>query len=373
MTMPLQLPPEAREIKDIRTCDARAEIERCLRVLAWVDRVPVAELVRATPPRADAELISVVVPMYNARPWIDACIKGLLAQTHANLEIFCVDDASDDDGYARVVEQFGTDRRICAIRLGATVGPYQIKNWVIGSLARGAYVALQDADDVSHPLRIATQWRWMRDAGVRVSGTCAHHFFLPDDELGRGTGPPVEVDGMRHNLAFYPTIDAALESPLLAASYPVRAGAEFWSVCRAGPYKLYESVLAGHGTQMVERALFLELGGFDGRTRIAADSDFNERLVRFYPLGNVPLVLYSRRFHPLSLIQHPATNFTSAARLEYRARRELRVAAIREAATAGDMARTRELCTEDLYCGDIAVEHMHSGFDVDQPVAARRR
>ena len=364
MTTPLQLPPEARELKDIRTCDARAEIDRCLRILTWVDRLPVAELVRAAPPRAGAELISVVVPMHNARPWIDACIKGLLAQTHANLEIFCVDDASDDDSYARVVEQFGADRRICAIRLGTRVGPYQIKNWVIGSLARGAYVALQDADDVSHPLRIATQWRWMRDAGVRVSGTCAHHFFLPDDELGRGTGPPVEVDGMRHNLAFYPTIDAALESPLLAASFPERAGAEFWNVCRVGPYKLYWSVLAGHGTQMVERALFLELGGFDGRTRIAADSDFNERLVRFYPLGNVPQVLYSRRFHALSLIQHPATNFTSTARLEYRARRDVRTAAIREAAIAGDVARTRELCTEDLYCGDIMVEHMHCGFDV---------
>jgi hypothetical protein len=123
-------------------------------------------------------------------------------------------------------------------------------------------------------------------------------------------------------------------------------------------------VLAGHGTQMVERALFLELGGFDGRTRIAADSDFNERLVRFYTLGNVPRVLYSRRFHSLSLTQHPATNFTSTARLEYRARRDVRTAAIREAATAGDVARTRELCTEDLYCGDIMVEHMHCGFDV---------
>ncbi len=373
MTTPVPCPPDALDIKDIRVCDARAEIERCLRIHAWLNALPVVDLLRSTPPRADDDLISVVVPMYNARRWIDDCLRGLLAQTHTNLEIFCVDDASDDDTYDHVVHRFGADRRICAVRLDATVGPYQIKNWVIGSLARGAWVALQDADDISHPPRLATQRRWMRAHDQRMGGTCAHHFFFPDDPLGPGTGAPVAIDGVHHNLAFFPTIEADLAAPQLSASYPIRAGSEFWGVCRQGPYKLYETVLAGHGTQMIERALFLEFGGFDGRTRVAADSDFNERLVRFHALGNVPQVLYSRRFHPRSLTQDPETNFTSATRRQYAEQRAQRVASIREAAVSGDMARTRALCIQDLYFGDIAVQRMHSGFDVTEQLAPRCR
>src|SRR5262249_58506866 len=121
------------------------------------------------------------------------CLKGLLAQTHSDLEIFCVDDGSSDDTYERVVEQFGADRRICAIKLRRNVGPYQIKNWVIGSLARGTWIALQDADDVSHPLRLATQRGWTGANGDRLSRTGARPVFPPDMSLPLGVAPPLDL------------------------------------------------------------------------------------------------------------------------------------------------------------------------------------
>ena len=114
----------------------------------------------------------------------------------------------------------------------------------------------------------------------------------------------------------------------------------------------------------MERSLFLEFGGFDGRTMVAADSDFNSRIVRFHPIGNLPTVLYSRRFHANSLTQHPATSLTSAARQEYRARRDLRDAKIRTELAAGHSARVRELCTADLYFGDVEVQRMSSAFGI---------
>lgn len=356
-------PADAIDAADLRTCDAGEEISRCLRILAWLEAIPIPDLLRTAPPVANDELISVVVPMYNASRWIDLCLKGLLAQTHSNQEIFCVDDCSDDDTYERVVERFGRDERICAIKLGKTVGPYQIKNWVIASLARGARIALQDADDVSHPLRLAAQQRCMDANGYRVSGTCAHQFFPPGISLPLGIGAPVDVDGVLHNLAYFPTVERTME-PVTAPRSHERAGAGFWETCRTGPYKVYSHVLADHGTQMLERSLFLEFGGFDGGTKVAADSDFNARVVRFHAIGNLPRIMYSRRFHALSLTQHPMTGLNSVARRDYRSKRALREAKIRSELAAGRIAGARALCTADLYFGDVEVRQMHSGFAV---------
>jgi glycosyltransferase involved in cell wall biosynthesis len=50
---------------------------------------------------AASELVSVVVPTHNARDSIAACLKSLVCQSHANLEILICDDASTDDTLAR--------------------------------------------------------------------------------------------------------------------------------------------------------------------------------------------------------------------------------------------------------------------------------
>ena len=42
------------------------------------------------------DLISVVIPTYNRKDKLPACIESVLAQTYANLEVIVVDDASTD-------------------------------------------------------------------------------------------------------------------------------------------------------------------------------------------------------------------------------------------------------------------------------------
>ena len=41
-------------------------------------------------------LISVIVPVYNVKPYIAECIESIQNQTHINLEIILVDDGSKD-------------------------------------------------------------------------------------------------------------------------------------------------------------------------------------------------------------------------------------------------------------------------------------
>ena len=53
----------------------------------------------------DKERISVVVPAYNAGPWLPRSLDSLLAQTYPNLEIIVVNDGSTDDT-RQVLEEY---------------------------------------------------------------------------------------------------------------------------------------------------------------------------------------------------------------------------------------------------------------------------
>jgi len=352
---------DAAALPDVRTGDAQTEIDRCRRILAGLEATPIRDLVRPFAPTPGPDHIDVVVPMHNAAAWIELCLKGLLAQTHSDFQVFCVDDASSDGSFDRVVDAFGSDDRICAIQLAKTVGPYQIKNWVVSELARADWIALQDADDVSHPQRLAAQLAWMKAHNSRLSGTGAHQFFPAGISLPLGAGAPLELDGMLHNLAFFPTVERAAGGFKPTADARERAGDAFGAAYRSGPYKVYAYVLADHGTQMFERTLFDELGGFDGHTRFAGDSDFNERAIRWCAIDNLPHVLYSRRFHTQSLTQRPDTHLDSPARKVYRAQRRRREAKIDAALARGDTPRMRELCRSDRYCGDVQVARAIGG------------
>ena len=41
-------------------------------------------------------MISVIVPVYNTREYLERCVNSLLAQTFSELEIILVDDGSTD-------------------------------------------------------------------------------------------------------------------------------------------------------------------------------------------------------------------------------------------------------------------------------------
>lgn len=60
-------------------------------------------------------LISVIVPVYNVKPYIDKCMQTILSQTYSNLEIILVDDGSTD-GSSDVCDTYAaSDSRIKVI------------------------------------------------------------------------------------------------------------------------------------------------------------------------------------------------------------------------------------------------------------------
>ena len=95
------------------------------------------------------ELISVVIPIYNAEKYLARCVESVLHQTYLNIEIILVDDGSEDasgkmcDNYALL------DDRVRVIHQKNSGPTRARKNGV--DAARGTYIAFADADDYCNP------------------------------------------------------------------------------------------------------------------------------------------------------------------------------------------------------------------------------
>lgn len=113
--------------------------------------------------------VSVIVPFYNAAPWLKRCLESLLAQHLRELEIILVDDASTDSS-PNIAEQY-TERypdRIRYLRQENNMGPGAARNAGI-VLARGEYVGFMDADDMAEPEMFSSLYTTARKAGAQIT------------------------------------------------------------------------------------------------------------------------------------------------------------------------------------------------------------
>lgn len=61
---------------------------------------------------ADNHLVTVIVPIYNAGPYLEQCLDSILAQTHRDLEVICLNDGSTDGSLATMQAYASRDERI---------------------------------------------------------------------------------------------------------------------------------------------------------------------------------------------------------------------------------------------------------------------
>ena len=90
-------------------------------------------------------LVTIVVPAYNAEPYIDRCIGSLVSQTYRNLEIIIVDDGSTDATAAMCDAWAEKDGRIRVVHK-ENGGQSTARN-VGMRMAAGKYIGFVDADD----------------------------------------------------------------------------------------------------------------------------------------------------------------------------------------------------------------------------------
>jgi glycosyltransferase involved in cell wall biosynthesis len=220
--------------------------------------------------------IAVVLPHFGCEAFLREAIESVLSQEGVELELHLVDDHSPDERWLDAVGDFIDDPRLLVYQTSTTVGPYRIKNALLPKISRPV-VAFQDADDVSAPGRFAALLREMARTGADVVGSS----FYEMDERGH----------------------------ILRRRRMVR-NCNLW-------LKIGKSFVALHPATIVRRSALEELGGFDGTTRFAADTDFFLRAAPFYKMRNVPEPLYYHRLRSGSLTASPATGLLSQARQTY--------------------------------------------------------
>ena len=90
-------------------------------------------------------LISIIVPIYNVKDYLDICIKSLVEQSYKNLDIILIDDGSTDQSGVICDEWARKDERIYVVHT-INYGVSTARNIGI-RLAKGDYIGFVDGDD----------------------------------------------------------------------------------------------------------------------------------------------------------------------------------------------------------------------------------
>lgn len=98
----------------------------------------------------DPALISVIMPCYNAAPFVEEAISSVLRQSYPDVELIVVDDGSTD-GSIDIIQRLATDHpdRLTVLYQNR-VGPFAARNQGLMH-AQGNFVAFLDADDAWDP------------------------------------------------------------------------------------------------------------------------------------------------------------------------------------------------------------------------------
>ena len=91
------------------------------------------------------KLLTIVVPVYNSKQYLDECVRSILNQTYGNFELILVDDGSLDESLSICHKWEKADERVKVIRQD-NAGPGAARNKGI-DIAQGDYIAFVDSDD----------------------------------------------------------------------------------------------------------------------------------------------------------------------------------------------------------------------------------
>lgn len=219
----------------------------------------------------DRMSVSIVMAVYNGEAYLKETLKGILAQIHPELEIVIVNDGSNDST-SKILNKI-KDERVKVIHLERNQGVANALNFGI-SQAKGKWIAIHDADDISLPHRIEEQVAYIQ-ANPHVIAVGSFIECIEGKDI-----PPARVLEMKKLEAYKNSIVT-------------------WE-------KIKDDLLKGcpitHGSLLMTIEAYHKAGGYDPQYRIASDYDFFTRLAAVGPIENIPKVLYKYRisFNSLS-------------------------------------------------------------------------
>jgi len=148
--------------------------------------------------------VSVVMSVFNDEVFVRDAIESILDQTYRDIEFIIVEDGSTDGTPDILKECARQDRRIRLVQNPSNWGLIRSLNKGIG-LARGSYIARQDADDTSLPRRFERQVQFLdQHPEVGVLGTWMKNIEQNGEE--RIWKTPISDSLIRWSLLLDPSI-----------------------------------------------------------------------------------------------------------------------------------------------------------------------
>ncbi len=201
-----------------------------------------------------APTVSVVLPAFNAEKFVGEAIESILAQTFTDFELIVIDDGSTDSTLG-ILRSFDDDR-VRVISNPENLGIVKTRNIGIAK-ARGDYIAVQDADDLSLPTRLGKQVVYLEThPEVALLGS-ARKTLLPNGAV------------RAHKLRLQkPTFEDLLKRNCFV-----------------------------HGSVMIRKTALEAVGGYNDLFRFAEDYELYLRIAAKYATANLPEPLYVLRRH----------------------------------------------------------------------------
>lgn len=119
----------------------------------------------------ESELVSVVVPCYNAEGFLSQTIESILDQSYGNLEVLVVDDRSTDNSVKVASSYAARDKRVAVFEMERNAGAPAMPRNIGVRRAKGKWIAFLDSDDIWHPRKIEYQMQVIRQTSARLCST----------------------------------------------------------------------------------------------------------------------------------------------------------------------------------------------------------
>ncbi len=201
--------------------------------------------------------VTVLMCVYNGERFLRPAIECILDQSFFYFEFLIVDDASTDAS-ADIIGSYD-DERIVVVRNTENLGLTRSLNRGLDA-ARAPLIARHDADDISHPARLAAQVKLM-DAQPDIAVVGAQAALI--DEQGRVSGRLNRATSV-HGVHWHLMVDAAVV----------------------------------HSSAMFRREVIWEqLGGYDPEFRTSQDADLWTRVAKSHRVINLSMELVQLRVH----------------------------------------------------------------------------
>ena len=131
--------------------------------------------------------ISMIIPVYNAEPYIRAMVESLQAQDWENLQILLSDDGSTDGSVDLMTALAEQDPRITVV-VGPNTGVSSARNRAL-RLADGEYIGFADSDDILEPGYLRGLVSALEESGTDMACCGFHRHYV---RSGKQDGLPTD-------------------------------------------------------------------------------------------------------------------------------------------------------------------------------------